>query len=277
MKYLSILFIAIFYISCSTQKTKNPHLKGNWWFCNANQGYTEISISDSTVRYLSLELFGSFPSIIKENNNGKIITDTGLEIKYIDDSTALFSGNIAIDTIKKINEPVKLISDYKCNMGISRIDYENILLHEFNIREKKNYNNCPPTVLDRIKQNPATIVTIDDLLISKGNSITNDLEFTFEYRQTDTKKNSRLTYNSDSSRVLLEYSEIGSCNEGYRLIDSYLKKSGELILYTNNIYSGCQDSCVFNFYLLIEGLPQIDIKEVIINNEKITLYNTGYK
>jgi hypothetical protein len=183
MRILSTLFILLILTACSNQKFESIELTGTWWFCDSNQGgYTEISISDSTVRYLSQELFDSFPAIIKERSNKKIVTNIGFEISLIDKNTALFKGNSKTDTLRRIKEPVKKISDYDCNMNISRYEFNNILWHEFVIRSKNKKLKCDPIVLSRIKNRPTTLVTLDSTFFKSSNILVDDVEFTYEYR-----------------------------------------------------------------------------------------------
>lgn len=283
MRPLQILFIFLVLTSCSNQKAETESLKGNWWYCDSSQGgYCEISISDSTVRYLSNELFDSFPAIIKEKNNQKVVTDIGLEISLIGKDLALTKSDFKTDTLKRVKEPVRLFSEYDCNMNISKYEYKSILWHEFVIRSKNKKLECTPIVLSKIKNRSATVVTLDSTFFKTNSTIVDDLEFTFEYRPKSEyrkeliKPYALLTYNTDSSRVLVKYSENGLRNDSYN-IDSFLKTDGELIINTQELHSGCLDSCTFDFYVLLEGIPSLEIKKIRLNNKKITIANSGYK
>ncbi|MFT6843930.1 MAG: hypothetical protein ACJAUV_000097 [Flavobacteriales bacterium] len=275
MKLLPLLLLPFILSGCSELDHKS-NFTGNWWFCDSNQGgYAEISVTDSTTRYLSSELFNTFPLRIIEKNKNNISIESGFEITFLSENTALLINEYSRDTLNKIQENVKKFEDYECDMGISRAAYDKIIWHEFSIRSQKTKQKCSPAVLYKINNRPATVGTLDSSFFFFEKQKEVEVEFTYHYRMSNLQESTSkidttfITYNIDSSRVLIEYCDISACNDAFNM-NADLERNGELYIHTNALNSGCSDTCTFNFYVLLEGFSGFEIKSINLNSKVIS-------
>jgi hypothetical protein len=74
-----------------------------------------------------------------------------------------------------------------------------------------------------------------------------------------------LSYNADSSRVLVEFHKAGHCKD-YFTVDPLLFDSGKLIIHLRTFPSGCPERCLISFYLMLEDEDPIFVDEVVIRD-----------
>jgi hypothetical protein len=277
IRILAPFLFAIWLSSCTNNNDRSKELNGSWWFCDSELGgYTEISISDSTVRFLSPDLFGFVPAVITEKNNRMIKTDVGFSINLMDENTAVYKTDSSMDTITRIPEDVAIMEDYNCNMTVSGKEFRDILWHEYLVRSILLGQNCPSILLTTFDQKPSSVIDLDSTFFTNNESAFMNIEISFERRNKPTNSPevfesiAYLNYNQDSSRALIMYSIYGICNDWYNF-DGYLDKDGELNIASIKFDSGCQDSCTIDFYILIEGLPGKMIQRIKVNDEEKTI------
>lgn len=249
--------------SCSHQKAENKSLKGQWWTCNPSLGYTEILIADTTIHYLNAQSIHSYPTIFKTDSPEKISLKNGF-ISLINGNSALIKTEYGThDTIFRLKEHVLNYFDFDCSENISRADFNQILEHEFLIRSVKNSAECTPLLPNKLG-NPAPVISeLLDFVDTYKPSPVHDVEFDFEFvsiRKANGKNaNDKITFNEDSTRFLITFQGQEICNDDFR-VEPIFFKNGELKIHLFKYPSFCSDSCLIDFYVLIENYEKFDFK-----------------
>lgn len=256
-----ILFLAI--LSGCKHDIQRQTLKGQWWSCNPSLGYSEILIADTTIHYLNTQSIHSYPTVYKAGTPDKIVFDNGF-ISLINENTALIKTKYGTnDTIFRLKEDVSNYYDFDCSENLSRSDFNRILEYEFLIRSVKNDKTCNPTLPNQINQPPAEVLDFDDLITLKKPSTVYDIDYDFDFVcQTNKdliKKSDNITFNRDSTRFLITFQRKDLCNNDFRA-DPIFFKNGELKIHLFNYPSFCTDSCLIDFYVLVENYENFEIK-----------------
>lgn len=169
IRLLPILLAAWLVISCSEIKPA-PSVKGHWYYCDKDMGYTELFIGDSTIDQMSDYIFGMVPVDV-------FVHDNRVTVKY--DSTdfiELYANNKAVryskgelkDTLYRLGKEVATLYDYDCSLGMTPTDYKTIIRYEYLSRASKFIKQCPTLLHTELVTKPLGVLDLDLLERESG-------------------------------------------------------------------------------------------------------------
>jgi hypothetical protein len=144
MRLVLFLLATWLMISCG-EKEVEPSIKGHWYYCDKNTGYTELLIGDSTIDQMSDDVFGMIPvDILVHENRVTVKYDSTRFIElYTNNKAISYSNGELKDTLYRLGKEVATFYDYDCSLGMTPRDYRTILRYEYLRRASKFIKQCP--------------------------------------------------------------------------------------------------------------------------------------
>ena len=267
MDILKTLLLIVSFLSFTLSQAQHS-LNGHWWYC-MNGDYYEVLINDSFFQAMNVYDFALYPWQVEVLSDKEMRISESMNLVLLDAGRAHLSGKDRSDTLQRLPANVLTFEDYECEMGISRVAFNNSLHHQLQVRAI--FKNCKsePKLPERIKEPPAVPLELDVDFSSDSPSLLNVRHF-FETDEQAALSGALeelskpvLTYNTDSTEALIHLEKTAFCNDFFT-VNPLLFDDGLLRVHLNSFPSHCPDKCRFNFYLLIEGESRLVIDQIEI-------------
>lgn len=268
MRLVLISMVAWLMISCG-EKEAEPSIKGHWYYCDENLGYTEIIISDSGLYLLSQETFGMTPVIIEQISNKAIQVDGigTIELTSPNEAVSIFEDETR--KLHRLENDVQGLDDYSCDFNLSYFAFRGIRYNEFAMRSINYGNKCATTLRSDLR--PVTLGTLD-LLEKEFGSITNPIRgFKSEFQILNDTIESKpklqsIEFSNDSTKALLTLDVWENTMSDFS-VDVH--QDSAKVIQINSFYHNevCKKFNTIRLSILIEFEPKPNFKAIGYNGE----------
>lgn len=272
MRLVLISLVAWLMISCGEIEPE-PSVKGHWFYCDENMGYTELVISDSTIHQLSYDVFGMVPlNTVLQDNKAISKYDTTYYIKLFSATKAIvYSKNQLKDTLYRLTEPAKTFFDYDCSTGMTFFAFRDILHNEFAIRSIKYGNKCPTTLRSELQS--AELATLDLSELEKEMGLITDRirMFKSEFQILNDTIESKpellsIEFSNDSTKALLTLDVWENTMSDFE-IDVHQDSAKVIQIESYHHNEICKEYNTIRLSILIEFENKPNVKAIVFNGE----------
>lgn len=288
MKRIIFISLVLFFTFPSISQTLNEKIKGNWYHCDKEMGYVEITVYDTILsrKFMLDNLVMNSPLIYGTQDNEIVINprypeiSETIKVNVLNNEMIVFSGfTYKKDTLHLIE---RNIPDFKrklfCEMEMTPRQYSEYLETEYELRRIKKRHKCISPLINRIRKE---FQPVDNEQLPKEfadffadttriSAISNFVDYKIIDKSPQSDKRTEfvdLITNEKSNDALLIIDEYAKCYTDYNhrvnivndeLIDVILKP----------IDYGCEKKCRKRLYIWV-SLENYKIKGIKINGETI--------
>lgn len=272
MRLLLIFLMPWLVISCGEIEPELS-VKGHWYYCDENLGYTEIIVTDSSLYQLSNETFGMTPVVIEQISNKEIQVDGISTIELVSPNEAVSMFENEKRMMHRLESDVQEFDDYACDLNLSYFAFRGILYNEFAIRSIKYGNKCPTTLHSGLQTVELATLDLSEPELEKelGGIIQPIRRFEGEFQiLSDTIESQSelqsIEFSSDSTKALLTLDVWENTMSDFE-IDVHQDSAKVIQIESYHHNEICKEYSTIRLSILIEFERKLNVKAIVYNGK----------
>ncbi len=278
MKKLITIIIFLFVLNLTYGQDIHTKIKGHWNYCDKEQGYSELFISDTLIYHISRNSGLSAPLEYNFKKNYALIkysSDTIFFNSITKNKVVITSLNKQRDTLSRLKEKASPVNrKIDCSLEMNPRQYSSYLETEFEVRRIKNELKCISPIYEKFKEkiHPISDEELGMLKIdtSKPNVFIDYLDY--QIIKEDTKSNKtkliEIIVNPEiENKALVVIDYWGFCYNNFRS-SATIDDDNYLNLNVNQFEEPCDKECHLRLYFELH-LLNYKIKGIKFNKEKL--------